>query len=309
MDRAIPISVPESVIPESLGGDSAHADSLTVAEQLARGHDPDHALQAARIFSLEGQRERAIDILRQAIVAHPKHAALLVTLADLLSRSGTFEEADLLFRQALEYAPADAESWYRRGLHESRQGRLDAARESYEESVRLDPSRARAWVNLGLVRADLADRAGAIKALLRAVQADPSCAEAHSNLGVLYHEGGMRAEGTEAFRRAVALAPDSSEAHFNLGWALLGDMELEPAEQLLEASVRLDAQNVESLYALALLHLRVGKTARAVASLRQAVELKPDDGRLHYQLGVAYDKKELPVLAREAYRRAAALNG
>jgi Flp pilus assembly protein TadD len=112
---------------------------------------------------------------------------------------------------------------------------------------------------------------------------------------------------------------------------------------MLAASVRLDSSNAESLYALALLHLRVGNNARAVLELKQAIEqrpgdarfhyhlgvaynnqdaadqailaleeaarLRPDDARVHRLLGVAYDKKELPVRAREAYRRAAALNG
>ena len=286
----MPIPVSEGTLA---GAEAARAESLTVAEHLARGSsDPEHALEAARIFSLEGQRDRAVEILRQGILAHSRHVGLLTTLADLLSRSGSFEEGDLVFRQALEYGPADAEAWYRSGLHEARQGRFEAARAAYEETTRLDPTRVRAWVNLGLARADLGDRRGALQALLRAVQADAACAEAHTNLGVLYHEGGMRAEAIEAFRRAVQLAPDSSEAHFNLGWALLADQELEQAETMLEASVRLDPANVESLYALALLHIRVGKYGRAVASLRQAIDHRPDDPRLHYQLGVAYNRQD-----------------
>ena len=90
MDRAIPISVPEGTLA---GAESARAESLTVAENLARGAaDPEHALQAARIFSLEGKRDRAIEILRQGTLAHPRHVGLLGTLADLLSRGGAFEE-------------------------------------------------------------------------------------------------------------------------------------------------------------------------------------------------------------------------
>jgi Flp pilus assembly protein TadD len=48
---------------------------------------------------------------------------------------------------------------------------------------------------------------------------------------------------------------------------------------------------------------------QAILSLETAARLCPEDPRPHHLLGVAYDKKELPVLAREAYRRAAALNG
>jgi len=48
---------------------------------------------------------------------------------------------------------------------------------------------------------------------------------------------------------------------------------------------------------------------QAILALESAVRLKPDDPRVHRLLGVAYDKKELPLRAREAYRRAAALSG
>src|SRR5213594_4860134 len=93
-------------------------ESLALAENLARGSsDPEQAREAARIFALEGLRERAIGVLRQGILTHPRHAKLLASLADLLSRSGTFEEADLYFQGAIESDPTDAEARYLHGLH------------------------------------------------------------------------------------------------------------------------------------------------------------------------------------------------
>ena len=48
---------------------------------------------------------------------------------------------------------------------------------------------------------------------------------------------------------------------------------------------------------------------QAILALETAARLNPDDPRIHRLLGVAFDKKELPARAREAYRRAAALSG
>src|SRR5205814_6141353 len=205
-----------------LGASRARSEeSLVLAERLAQGaSDPEQVREAARLFSLEGHRERAIDVLRQGILTHPRHADLLALLADLLSRSGSFEEADLSFQNAMECDPGSAEVRYLEGLHHGRQGRLATAQTAYEEAVRLRPAHVKAWVNLGLTRADRADRPGAVSALQRAISADPSCAEAHSNLGVLFAEEGLREEAIEEFRRAVELNPDSSESHFNLGWTI-----------------------------------------------------------------------------------------
>jgi len=206
VDRAIPISFTDTALHSD---DAPSAEGLALAESLARGSgEPDAVLQAARIFALEGRRERAIELLRQATLAHPRHPEILELLADLLSRGGTFEEADLSFRLAVESAPDRAETWYRRGLHHARQGQSPAAREAYEKATGLDPSHVKGWVNLGLVLAELGDRDAAIVALERAVRVDPRCAEAHSNLGVLYAESGLRAESIAEFRRAIALGPD-----------------------------------------------------------------------------------------------------
>ncbi len=164
-------------IPDApLGASSARTEeSLVLAERLAQGaSDPEQAREAARLFSLEGHRGRAIDVLRQGILTHPRHAGLLSLLGDLLSRSGSFEEADLSFQKALECDPGSAEPRYLEGLHYGRQGHPAAAQTSYEEAVRLHPTHVKAWVNLGLTRADRGDRPGAVSALQRAVTVDPS---------------------------------------------------------------------------------------------------------------------------------------
>src|SRR5882672_4905744 len=182
----MPMAISDAPLGASLAGSE---ESLALAENLARGSsDPEQIREAARIFALEGRRDRAIDVLRQGTLTHPRHAGMLASLADLLSRTGSFEEADLYFQKALESDAVHVEGWYLRGLHQGRQGLLGPAQASYEEVVRLSPDHVKAWVNLGLTRADAGDRKGAVSALGRAVSADPSCAEAHSNLGAIFAE-------------------------------------------------------------------------------------------------------------------------
>ena len=117
--------MPMTMSDAPLGASQAGSEeSLALAENLARGSsEPEQIREAARIFALEGRRDRAIDVLRQGILTHSRHAGLLVSLADLLSRSGTFEEADLYFQKALESGAEAADVWYLRGLHHGRQGR------------------------------------------------------------------------------------------------------------------------------------------------------------------------------------------
>src|SRR5439155_22464357 len=129
-------------IPDaSLGAASARSEeSLVLAERLAQGaSDPEQGRVAARLFSLEGHRARAIDVLRQGILTHPRHPDLNALLADLLSRSGSFEEADLCFQRAVECDPGNAEVRYLEGLHHGRQGHLPAAQSSMKRRCGFRP--------------------------------------------------------------------------------------------------------------------------------------------------------------------------
>src|SRR2546427_13168180 len=94
--------MPMAISDAPLGASHAGSEeSLALAENLARGSsDPEQVREAARIFALEGHRGRAIDVLRQGILTHPRRADMLTFLADLLSRTRTFEEADLSFQRA-----------------------------------------------------------------------------------------------------------------------------------------------------------------------------------------------------------------
>src|SRR5882757_5582456 len=66
-----------------LGASRGSGESIALAEQLARGSsDPEQIREAARIFALEGHRERAIDVLRQGILTHSRHAALLASRSE-----------------------------------------------------------------------------------------------------------------------------------------------------------------------------------------------------------------------------------
>ena len=77
----------------------------------------------------------------------------------------------------------------------------------------------------------------------------------------------------------------------------------------LKAAIALRSDDGRFHYHLAVAYNNLDAVDQTILALETAARLVPDDPRIHRLLGVAFDKKELPSRAREAYRRAAALGG
>jgi tetratricopeptide (TPR) repeat protein len=111
--------------------------------------------------------------------------------------------------------------------------------------------------------------------------------EAHASLGSLHAERGQRAEAEAAYRQALALDPRFVPAAVNLAdlYRMAGD---EPrAEATLRAALKRDAGNASLHHALGLALVRQKRLGDAVAELRQAARLAPDQPRYAYVAGVA----------------------
>lgn len=81
------------------------------------------------------------------------------------------------------------------------------------------------------------------------------------------------------------------------------EINVEGAEQLL----RLNPDSVEALSRLGSLYLQGGKLQDAVPLYRRAIELAPQDGNLHFNLGLVLERLEGPEAAIPHYQEAAHL--
>jgi tetratricopeptide (TPR) repeat protein len=191
--------------------------------------------------------------------------------------------------------------------------------------------------NLGTVLDALGERTQAMQMFHRAIAADAENAEACHNLGALYAEEGRTREAIRFFEAALELQPDA-DGHHNLGLVHFQNNDFDHALGCFETCARRDPQHAVSRYFAALSLFRKGvyaeaigrfrdamgldnrlvraqyyigvslhKTERfdeALAALLRALDAFPDDGKLHYQLGLTYDALVMPREAREHYRLA-----
>jgi tetratricopeptide (TPR) repeat protein len=143
---------------------------------------------------------------------------------------------------------------------------------------------------------------------------NPSCWMAYVDLADLSLQRGEADRAIELCERALRVNSDLPEAHLCFGNALLAKGEPSPAEShfttALEISRRLGVSFFEAQchYNLGTLYLHVGLVDKAIASLREALELSPKLAPAQVNLGGALLRKGLAREAISHYEKALALD-
>lgn len=153
-----------------------------------------------------------------ALALDPSHGDALALQAVIALGQQERERAVDLARQAVDAAPESAVAWL--ALSHAAEASLDRrlARESADTAVRIAPHQADAWARVAELRAAEGDYRGARQAAARALEIDPASAKAHTVLGFVELNGGAAVAAEEEFRKA--LQADGGDAHARLGLSL-----------------------------------------------------------------------------------------
>lgn len=230
---------------------------------------PDRAALAefSQVCHANGLLPEAISGYRALLKVDPTEGRWPHLLAILLAGAGRLDEAVSLWRQATELAPAQTIVWLRLGDAHLKLNQLADAETAYQQALRRAPDNVQ--ILFGLARCDLqAGRlTGARSRLLQATAAHPDFPGAQSLLAMVYDRLGNPEAAALARSRVTGdgrytAAPDP--------WALdLAALGHNPYVLLTAASA--EASD--------------GQPQKAVPLLRRALELTPNDARLHRQLG------------------------
>jgi Flp pilus assembly protein TadD len=110
-------------------------------------------------------------------------------------------------------------------------------------------------------------------------------------------------EATSLYRDLAAESSDA-EVLAELAEILLSQGYSEEAQQALQESLELDAQQWKALYMRSMMLIRSGDESAARGVLEQVVELRPDFPQAHHDLGVIHAHGGDAARAVASYRRA-----
>lgn len=280
------------------------------------------------------QLDEAEAALRAALVRRPAYAEAHNNLALVLRRRGNAQEARQHYQLALRYRPDYPQARNNLGILLAAEGDVVAAIAEFETVLRAHPDYAQARRNLALALQDAGRDEAALAVYDELLLANPADADGHWQESRVLARLGRHDAAHEAVLRAVSLAPQRAQWHAAAAqsWLHRGHAtgalfharraahlatgcydELLQQAQSLSRSQRTDQpdQKLQQLRTAAEddaasaaawldysreLRLR-GQADEAVAALRRAAELAPDDDRVQFALGEAIALSGAPTEA------------
>ncbi|QGJ70793.1 TPR repeat-containing protein YrrB [Planctomycetales bacterium 10988] len=253
--------------------------------------DREPLVRLAAVQALEGRSENrsaAIPLLSDPIRAVRVGAVQVLASipANQLPRDAQepFRKAVAEFKEGLDANSDLAGSHIALGILAQNQGYRQEAKEAYLQAIELDPISQVARHHLAVIYQQEGQRREALKVLregidiLPQVNEDSFSASAYYDLGLMLAEDPEKlAEAAENLGKAVELAPDHPRYRYNYGLALLKLQELSEAEEQMKEAVRLDPQNSEVIYALALVYQAQGNWQRVREFAEYLLSQNPQD--------------------------------
>lgn len=163
------------------------------AEKLYRSiisTSPNHsdALHLLGVIALERcDYDRALNLIKRAIVSYPGAAPYYNNLGLIFKKKGCVEEAMKAFGKAIEIDPKYSEAHNNLGTLFKDSGDLNRAVSYFETATRINSGFSVAYYNLGTVLCDQGFIPAAIVAYRKALNINPGFVQAHSNLLYTLH--------------------------------------------------------------------------------------------------------------------------
>jgi tetratricopeptide (TPR) repeat protein len=278
------------------------------AEAWTRGQ-PEHS---EAWFWLGLARERlenspaAADAFEKSLERAPDSVTTALALARNRMRLKEADKALEVLRAAIAHNQEDADLWFAKVLAEDALNQGEAGLHSLEETLRLNPRHLAAWeLRFNIARATN-NPEGLRQAASNLTEIAPDNAEYWLLLAQAHLVMGRPARAWKAIGRAGEMAPDNADILVTRGAILARLGAFGPAIDSLKRG--LAANPVQAAYAHAQIgdaYYQVNDYPEAIAALREAVRLAPEDLLHQFDLGVALkdsDRNEEALLIFQALR-------
>jgi tetratricopeptide (TPR) repeat protein len=270
--------------------------------QAAReSRDPRVAERAMQVATFAKQYDIALQAARRWVELDGDNIEARKGLTALALQVGDMDE---VIRQVdyLLSTSADPEEGYRLAtavlVHDTDK---QAALEVMRRMVEHHPKNAYAWMALCRMAVQADELEQALEAVDQALVFAPGLPAAIILKAQVLVRLDRKADATGVLREAVAAHPEAADLHFAYGRMLLDTNELEQARAQFAEVVKLEPDNIDGLYSLALLELETRQFKSGEQHLKQLLELNERQQNVYYYLGYAAREQGNDEAALEWY--------
>ena len=268
-----------------------------------------------------GQRERAVDLLKEAIEEDERFAEAYFNIGVLLEAEGDEQGAIEWYEKSATYGTKFGEGIVRIGLIHQRAGRHGEAEGTFERAHQVQPFDGRAHRNIALIRLRRDDSEGAIKEVRNALKENSANPDAYDVLCQIYYKmkryrlaelvcqaglenfdrnhpglnnsfGLVRLKLQEVnkaiilFKAALKADPDHVAALMNLGAITFGYRDYEQSYALFRRALERAPKNQEARLSKAVAARALGRIDEAQQLYQEILSVNPRDERVFFNQGV-----------------------
>jgi serine/threonine-protein kinase len=251
-----------------------------------------------RIHDDAGKHDLAVQEFQRALDLNPRDADALNGMAHAYENASRIADAEAAYKKAAALRLDYWDGYNTIGLFYDRQRRYDEAIKSLQRAIELTPDNAQVYFNLGAVYLDTSDPKmipNAERALRKSLELNPTFA-AYANLGFLYTQQGKYAESAAMTEKALQFNDRDYLVWANLANAyswLKDPVKLESARsrelELLEESAKAKPNDAQVQASLAALYAQKKMREPALARVRTALALAPEDPVVLVTVGAAHE--------------------
>jgi arylsulfatase A-like enzyme/Tfp pilus assembly protein PilF len=268
-----------------LGGGSNAANATAGAElpDVKQMLAYDVSAQAAIDLLHAGRVEEARTKLQEIVDATPNHVASRVFLGETYAHQGDLTAAVTWYEAALKIKPDNPDALVHLGTAYVAQDRISDAIARFEDALQIDEESTAARYNLGLALTRQGQVEDATIHFEKLLQIDDRYPEARVALASALLAQGRDGEAILRLEQEVELNRQSVSARLNLA-TLLAEQNPSRAFNLLIEALQIDPNNGQAHYNLGAFLLLHQKPAEAIAPLAEAVRIMPESTRAASEL-------------------------
>ena len=225
-----------------------------------------------------------LEILDLRLERSPKDAEALANRATVLFNLGRTKEALSDINKAVELKPDNVDYRLQQADIYFAGGDVENSYKALSEAEQLDPESNEVQLKMGEVTFYSRDYDRSLKCLSKVTEREPDNRTALFMKGFIYKEMGDTASAVTLLRRVCDLYPDYEPAFEELG--ILYSVHRNPlAAEYLNTAMRLEPNNTNVLYALAMYCQEGGDMEQAESLYRQILTLNPASADAWHNLG------------------------
>lgn len=211
------------------------------------------------------------DTLRKNPAAYMAHTNLGI----LLQQRGDVDGALAHYQKAIQLKPDLFNAHYNAAIALDSKGLLLDAGRHYEKALALRPDFANGHFNYALLLNKSKNHDAAVAHLLEVLRITPKDNEARFKLGCVYADAGKYEEAVREIKMALKVMPESPIIYARLAQVYYDMGDLERADAFFRAALKRKSDYAYAHHGLGRTLERLGRTAEAVTSYREALRLDP----------------------------------